>query len=433
MTGRRGASVATTEQWLRDAFTAAGETVAPGSIRGLPRPAGRPAGRPGGAPGRRLAGRPGHGRAWRWPVRAPWLREQVLVPLAAATAVTLIAVTMTVVVPKVLAGRHPAPSGGVTGVQRYDRALGGAGPRYFVGIRQLGEGSAAAAGLQVYSAITGRAVASLKPPGRGRWFQAVATFGSDGTFVAAASPRPGTNRCSTSFYRFSLGSGGRPVNVAQLSAWTVPGVVTGNSALAASANGRMVAYATQDCAAPIPAVRLGVIDVASGRSTAWTTRSKPRDLSLSANGALLSFVANPGTASAYTPRADAAWIVRTSSPPGPLTRWYRKALHPPGGVPAAALSPDGSLLFAVTGTGRPNGPGAGTIAGYDAATGTLVLLVRVLGAGNLYPAGLSVTVSGHFALVYLLRQRSVRELNLVTRQLRTVPVAAADSPVGAVW
>ena len=198
------------------------------------------------------------------------------------------------------------------------------------------------------------------------------------------------------------------MNLAHLSAWSVPGVVTGSSALAASANGKVVAYATQDCTAPLPAVRLGVLDVASGKSTAWTTRSKPRDLSLSANGALLSFVAKPGTTSAHAPSADAAWIVRTSSPPGPVARWYRKVLHPPGGVPAAALSPDGSLLFAITGTGPLYGFDAGTVAGYDTAAGTLVLLVHVLKARSLSPAGLSVTVSGHFALVYLLHPRSVQ-------------------------
>jgi hypothetical protein len=340
---------------------------------------------------------------------------------------------MTVVLPKFLAGHRPAGSGGITRVHRYDRALGGTGPRYFVGIRQPREGVPAVAGLEVYSAITGRAVARLTPPARGRRFQAVATFGSDRTFVAAASPGPGAKACSTWFYRFSLGSGGRPVGLAQLQAWTVPGVVTGNSALAASANGHVVAYATQDCATPVPAVRLGVIDVASGKGTAWTTRSTLRDLSLSANGALLSFVAGPGTGPAYDPRADAAWIVRTSAPPGPLARRYRKALQVPGGVPAAALSADGSLLFAITGHGPPNGLDAGTVAGYGAGTGTLVVRLRVLAAGNVSQAGLSVSVSGRFALVYLLRPGSVQELNLVTGQLRTVPVAAADSPLGAVW
>src|SRR5206468_1631527 len=155
MTGADGPALAATERRLRDAFTAAGQTVAPGSIRSLPRPLDRPDARD------RLAGR----RAPARPVRAPRLREQVLVPLA------------------------------------------------------------------------------------------VATLGSDRTFVAAASWEAGAARCSTWFYRFSLGSGGRPENLARLSSWAVPGVVTDSSALAASANGQVVAYATQDCTTQVPAVR----------------------------------------------------------------------------------------------------------------------------------------------------------------------------------
>jgi hypothetical protein len=42
-------------------------------------------------------------------------------------------------------------------------------------------------------------------------------------------------------------------------------------------------------------------------------------------------------------------------------------------------------------------------------------------------------VSGRFALVYPLRPGRVQELNLATGQQRSVPVAAADTPVGAAW
>ena len=448
MTGADGPALAATERRLRDAFTAAGQTVAPGSIRSLPRPLDRPDARD------RLAGR----RAPARPVRAPRLREQVLVPLAAATVVTLIATTMTLVLPRFLAGHRPAAPAGVPGVQRYDRALGGPAPRYFVGIRQPGRSAPATAGLTVYSAVTGRAVAGLRRPGPGRAFQAVATLGSDRTFVAAASWEAGAARCSTWFYRFSLGSGGRPENLARLSSWAVPGVVTDSSALAASANGQVVAYATQDCttqvpavrsaaaqaaaaqtvgsaaaqavrSVPAPAVRLGVIDVATGQVTGWTTPSKPRNLSLSANGTLLSFVASVGTGQAHTP--SAAWVVRTSAPPGPLARRSRIALRAPAGVPAAALSADGSVLFAVT--GPPNGLVAGKVAGYDVATGTPILPVHALAGRTVAPASLSVAVSGRFALVRLPQPGGVQELNLVSRQLRTVPVAAADGLAGAVW
>lgn len=443
MSGRRRERVAATELRLRDAFAAAAETVDPGSIPGPPWPAAFLGLDPARRPSAR-AGWPGSGRRARWSrlppggPRAPWLRDQVLAPLAAAMAVTVIAVTMTAIVPKFLPGHQPPSPGGSTAVRSYDRALGGAGPRYFVGIRRPRQGVLATASLEVYSAISGHTVARLKPPGQGRSFQAVATFGSDRTFVAAASTRPGAKACTTWFYRFSLGSGGRPVNLAQLSAWTVPGVVTGVSALAASADGKMVAYSTRACATPLPVLRLGVINVSSGRGTAWTTRSTPRSLSLSPNGALLSFLASPGTSPARDPHADAAWVVPTSAPPGPLSRHYRKAVRLPGAVSAAALSAtqlssDESLLFAITGHGPPNEPVASTVAGYDARLGTLVVPVRALAAGSISHVGLSVSVSGRFALVYLLQPGSVQELNLAGGQLRTVPVAAADGLLAAAW
>jgi hypothetical protein len=68
---------------------------------------------------------------------------------------------------------------------------------------------------------------------------------------------------------------------------------------------------------------------------------------------------------------------------------------------------------------------------YDTATGKLIGLVHSVPGG--YPASLSPDVSGEYVLLYPLRSSSVQELNLVTRQLRTIPVAAADSPLAAAW
>ena len=413
----REVDLAATELRLRDAFTAAGQAVTPGSIRGLPAPPDRPAWQP----------RPARERAGGAPRRGRWLRDQVLVPLAAVTALALVAVAVTVIAPRLLAGGHRAAQ-----AQRYDRALGGPAPRYFVGVRLLGKGESLAALLSVYSAASGRIVASLRPPGRGRWFRAVATLGSDQTFVAAAGPGTGAYRCHTWFYRFSISSSGQPVNVAELSAGA-PGVVTDSTALAASADGQMIAYATQACASP--ASRVGVIHLATRKATVWTVpRSKTRSLSLSADGSLLSIVSGSGggPAEARAPGAGAAWILRTDDQPGPLARRYRKVPLPPGGVLAAALSPSGTVLYAITANGPPNRHNLGKVAGYDVATGARVRPSRMLGGGA-GQRGIAVAVSGRFALVYPLRSDRVQELNLATGQQWSVPVAAADTPVGAAW
>jgi hypothetical protein len=414
--------LAATELRLRDAFTAAGQAVTPDSIRSLPAPQGRPAWPP----------RSARERAWGAPRRGPWLRDQVLVPLAAVTALALVAVAVTVIAPRFLAGGHRAATAGAAPAQQNDRALGGPAPRYFVGVRLLGKGEPLAALLSVYSAASGRIVASLRPPGRGRWFRAVATLGSGRTFVAAAGPGTGAYRCHTWFYRFSISSSGQPVNVAELAAGA-PGVVTDSTALAASADGQMIAYATQACASP--ASRVGVIHLATRKVTAWTVpRSKPRSLSLSADGSLLSIVSGSGggPAEARARGAGAAWILRTDDQPGPLARRYRKVPLPPGGVLAAALSPSGTVLYAITANGPPNWHSLGKLAGYDVTTGARVRPSRVLG-GGVGPRGLAVAASGRFALVYPLRSDRVQELNLATGQQRSVPVAAPDTPAGAAW
>src|SRR5690348_7966465 len=91
-----GACVAAVEQRLREAFMAAAQTVAADSIRDLPGPVSPPGGAAFGP--QTWLDRPGTWQdgAWELP---PRFRERALVPLASAAAVTLIAVTMTVIVP----------------------------------------------------------------------------------------------------------------------------------------------------------------------------------------------------------------------------------------------------------------------------------------------------------------------------------------------
>jgi hypothetical protein len=49
------------------------------------------------------------------------------------------------------------------------------------------------------------------------------------------------------------------------------------------------------------------------------------------------------------------------------------------------------------------------------------------------PPSLSADTSGQYLLVSRIHVRFVQELNLVTRQLRTVPMASAASPLAAAW
>jgi hypothetical protein len=260
----------------------------------------------------------------------------------------------------------------------------------------------------------------------------VAALGSDGSFVAAASPGRGRDRCHTWLYRFSLGPLGRPAAVEPLAVPEVDGEIAYNSSLAASADGRVVAYATKDCARGLVG-QVGVIRLATRTVTTWGTVSpaSPRNLSLSADGAVLSLAGKPSSGGgAGIPSAGAAWTLRTRSAPGPLVNLYQRALATKGGVQAAVLSPSASLLFALTATTARRA--AEELSAYDTVTGRMVRLVRQLAIAS-SPPGLSADVSGRYALVYMLHLGVVQELNLATGQLRTVHVTEAASPLAAAW
>jgi hypothetical protein len=440
-----------TEQLLREAFAAAAQSVTPTAIR-VPRPADRPE-----RSWRRwlpwVRNRP---RSWDRRLRLPRLYEQVLIPLAAAAAITVIATAMTVVVPKAFSAaqgshggvaqmgpasvhpaKHPAPPAAVAHVSDLAAAYPGghvphaASPRFFVGIRQLPATSEMLTGLAVYSAATGRVVASVVQPGRGRYYQAVAALGSDQSFVVAASPARGPD-CHTWFYRFSLGPQGRPMGLAPLVVPEVTGEIRYNNSLATSGDGNVLAYSASTCTQN-PRGQVGVIHLDTGKVTTWSTLwpTVPRNLSLSANGTLLSFVGNPssGTKDVFQVE-DAVWTLRTSAASGPVASHYRKVLHAPGGVQSAMLSPTGAITFAMTASNPRRPTGSENVNAYDTATGKplgLVQAVRYLTDGP----GFTPDASGQYVLVYPGNAPLIQELNLTARRLMTVSVPAV--PIAVAW
>lgn len=395
-------------------------------------------------------------RGWDRHLRPPRFYEQALIPLAAAAAVAVIATAMTVVVPNALPAAPSARPGtgraqqghtvghalytlqgrGLAAGYRGGHLPSAAAPRYFVGIRQLANASGPVfvTALAVYSAATGRVVASLGQPGRGRYYQAVAALGGDRTFVAAAVPRAKQD-CRTWFYRFSLGPQGRPTARKPLPVPYVTGEVRYNNALAGSADGNVIAYSASMCTQNF-ASQVGVIHVATGRARTWPARwpAMPRTLSLSADGGVLSFVGNPSSGiKADNQWADAAWTLRTGAAPGPVASRYRRVLHTPGGVQAAELSPTGKILFAMT----ASDPHSATVSSpnvnaYHTTTGKLIGLVQVVSYASGNP-GFSPDGSGQHVLVYPVAMPFIQELNLVTGRLVTVSVSEAVIPFAAAW
>ena len=440
-----------TEQLLREAFAAAAQSVTPTAIH-VPRPADRPER----SWCRWLPWVRNQPRCWDRRLRLPRFYEQVLIPLAAAAAITVIAIAMTVVVPRAFSAArgshggvaqmgpvsvHPAkyPARPAQVALASDLAAAYPGghvphapsPRFFVGIRQLSATSEMLTGLAVYSAATGRVVASVAQPGQGRYYQAVAALGSDQSFVVAATPARGPG-CHTWFYRFSLGPQGRPTGWAPLAVPEVTGEIRYNNGLAASGDGKVLAYSASTCTQNSGG-QVGVIHLDTQKVRTWTTMwpAVPRNLSLSANGTLLSFVGNASSGSKDASQVeDAVWTLRTNAAPGPVASHYRKVLHAPGGVQSATLSPTGAITFAMTASNPRRLTASENVNAYDTATGKplgLVQTVRYLTDGP----GFTPDASGQYVLVYPRNTPLIQELNLTTRRLMTVSVPAV--PIAVAW
>ena len=440
-----------TEQRLREAFAAAAQSVTPTAIR-VPRPADRPER----SWSRWLPWMRNRRRSWDRRLRLPRLYEQVLIPLAAAAAITVIAIAMTVVVPKAFSAArgnhggvaqmepvsvHPAKHSARPAAVVHARDLAAAypggrvphapSPRFFVGIRPLSATSETLTGLAVYSAVSGRVVASVAQPGGGRYYQAVAALGSDQSFVVAATPARG-QACHTWFYRFSLGPQGRPTGWAPLAVPEVTGEIRYNNGLAASGDGKVLAYSASTCTQNSSG-QVGVIHLDTRKVRTWSTvwPAVPRNLSLSANGSLLSFVGNASNGTkAASQVEDAVWTLRTNAAPGPVASHYRKVLHAPGGVQSATLSPTGAITFAMTASNPRRPTARENVNAYDTATGKplgLVQAVRYLTDGP----GFTPDASGQHVLVYPRNTPLIQELNLTTRRLMTVSVPAV--PIAVAW
>jgi hypothetical protein len=332
-----------------------------------------------------------------------------LLPAAAAAGVVIIVATLTLVVPKLLAGPPAGRTGG---------GLAGA-PRFFAGVSETVRGSARSTVLNVYRSATGRVAASLRPPSPDHDFTAVARLGSDQTYVAAAITSF-RDACTTRLYRFTIGPGGRPGRLTPLS---VPHVTGAVGELVGSADGNVLAYtAAPGRCAPRGRTLLGVIHLATQHVTTWSYGRGNRELmifgslSLNADGSLLGFTGGPL-------RSANVWVLPTTSPPGPLTRHARRVMRLRTGVFRVVLDNTGSQAYVET-ESRPRG-GAVVIGLYDIATGKRIRLVGRLGPGgqNLAEVSVSLDATGQHLLAYgYLDSHRVAEMNLTTGQLVLVRV-----------
>jgi hypothetical protein len=389
--------VSGTSDRLRDAYHAVVEAVQPDDIGDLPSPQPLP----------RIAG------------SARWTRR--LTPLAAAAAVVL-AVGAAVAIPR-LAGHGTVA---VTAPQTAGASRGQ--PPFLV---DLGR----ATYLQVRDAATGRVLTQLKPPeGGGRW-AAVAATGNPASFVVGATylRAPGAMYCASSqnytqLYTLTLTAAGGLASLSPL--YRIPvqfdtSVPSGSrSALAVSADGRTVAYATAPCGRRTSKTQMSIVVIRDGVSRTWTTPwlAGPSSLSLSADGSELGYADITQYGWPISPLGS-AWILPTDSPPGRAARWSRKLLSnvPNAGIQITdeELSPDGATMYVVTATApdnNPNEPTTDTLYAYSTTTGARLRTLHTWNGTTSGPP--SLTIAGDEALVWDM-YNWVDEVNLTTGSDRT--------------
>jgi hypothetical protein len=350
-------------------------------------------------------------------------RMNAFVPIAAAAAV-IIVIAASVALPRLLAGSSPNPAAPRIGAD-------GPYPRFQVVVTVKSNQDSS---LQVESAATGHVVATLAPPRPGTEWGALAAVGNTGRFIVAAWPKPSSAPfTSTRLYTLTLSARGTVAGLTALPVPALPGQVT---SLAASADGRMIAY-TLFNTPPQGAMEVGVI---TGRTTRhWSTAGINRvgmgtlniwGVSVSSDGGMVAFITQSQGAD------DAAWVLPAGSAPGGITARARKVyeLEPRYGpgtrvawLDSALISPDGSTLYLATSGNSASGKVVTTLTAYPTAGGASPRTVTTFGGGFyegigevLTPAGggMLLAWNNHVSTAYL--------INLATRtrttvQLRGVP------------
>ena len=371
-------------------------------------------------------------------VRRP-RRMNVLAPIAAAAAV-IVVIAASVALPRLLAGsaRNPAAP--------QISAPGPYPPFQVVVTYKSNSGSS----LQVESAATGHVVTTLAPPWRGAVWGAVAAVGDTSRFIVAAAPKPPSPLSRpTRLYTLTLSARGTVAGLTPLLVPVLQGQVT---SLAASADGRTVAYTL----VPLNAGADREVGIITGRTTRhWGIGGLTRtgagtlgmfDVSVSSDGSMVAFITQSQV------QGDTAWVLPTGSAPGGITARARKVyeLQPTYGgtrlawLDSALISPDGSTLYLATSGNSASGKVVTALTAYRTAGGASPGTVTTFDGGFygglrevLTPAGGGMLLAWkpYVSTAYLINPATRTRTTL---QLRGVPrlrstVRSLLTGVGLAW
>jgi hypothetical protein len=276
--------------------------------------------------------------------------------------------------------------------------------------------------LLVESAATGHVVTSVAPPWHGAVWGAVAAVGDAGRFIVAAAPKS-PPWAPARLYSLTLSARGTVAGLTPLPVPALPGQLT---SLAASADGRTIAYTLFD--GPGGANEVGVITGRRTRQWQWSIPSAGTPISLiwgvsvSSDGSMVAFITRSDDRDSLE---DTAWVLPTGSAPGGITARARKVYeHPPkaspttaGALDSALISPDGSTLYLATNATSASGKVMTALTAYRTAGGASPATITTWdGDGEI------LTPVGGMLLAWNLNSSTAYLINPATRTRTTLPL-----------
>jgi hypothetical protein len=291
-------------------------------------------------------------------------RLTAFAPVAAALAVVAV-LAGAVMLPRLLPAAGPAASGQAG--QRFALVLAAAS-------------HSGAEQLLLEAAGTSRVTDVVAAPPGTVW-AAVASAGNGTTFVAAATD---SRACTSRLYYITPPQPGQPAGLTPVPVPVIAGAISYPTALAVSADGRTIAYASATCGRGSTALSVAMVG-GPVRKRTLTSDIMAINLSLSADGSLLSYIT--------VGKLEGLWLQPTGHGPGTKLPAGRPLLADTGSIFAAAgvFPASGKAIYIITFRPGNYAKTTFTLSEYQTVDGAMLRTVHAWPASMMSPRSLTIT------------------------------------------